>query len=42
MTSVAALPIPDDIRTLLDAPNVVHLSTLPKHESPRTGSSGSG
>jgi PPOX class probable F420-dependent enzyme len=35
MTSVAAVPIPDDIRTLLDAPNVVHLSTLRKDGSPR-------
>jgi PPOX class probable F420-dependent enzyme len=31
----AAVPIPDAIRVLLDAPNFVHLSTLRKDGSPR-------
>ena len=30
-----AIPIPDDVRALLDAPNYVHLSTLRADGSPR-------
>jgi hypothetical protein len=30
-----AIPIPDDIRELLQAPNYVHLSTLSADGSPR-------
>ena len=35
-----AIPIPDDVRELLQAPNCVHLSTLRADGSPHTGSSG--
>ncbi len=30
-----AIPLPDDVRALLDAPNYVHLSTLRADGSPR-------
>ena len=30
-----AIPIPADVRELLEAPNYVHLSTLPADGSPR-------
>jgi PPOX class probable F420-dependent enzyme len=33
--SRGAIPIPDDVRALLDAPNYVHLSTLRADGSPR-------
>ena len=35
-----AIPIPDDVRELLQAPNYVHLPTLRADGSPHTGSSG--
>ena len=37
-----AIPIPDDVRELLEAANYVHLSTLRADGSPRTGCVGRG